>query len=401
MSAADVLRFVAGALRGHRLRSGLTLLAMAIGVAAVVVLTALGEGARRYVTGEFASLGSYLLIVLPGRAETTGGPPPLLGETERDLTIADAMALDRAPAVRRVAPLNFGTAILSAGGREREVPVLGSTRDMLEIQHLEMASGDFLPAGDPETALPVVVLGAKVREEIFGRGRALGQAVRLGDRRFRVIGVMASRGRSLGLDRDEMVIVPAASAEALFNITSLFRVLVEARSRDSIQLAREQVLSIIRSRHDGKDDVTVITQDAVLAAFDRILGALTYTLAGIAAISLSVAGVLVMNVMLVSVAERTPEVGLLKAIGAPPRQILALFLAEAALLSAAGGLAGVLAGHAGAWLIQQVYPALDTRPPAWAIAASLGTAIVAGLLFGVLPARRAARLEPVGALSRR
>ncbi len=401
MTLADVLRFAGTALRGYRRRSLLMLLAMAIGVAAVIILTALGEGARRYVTGEFASLGTHLLIVLPGRSETTGGPPPLMGETPRDLTLDDALSLTRSLYVRRVAPISVGSAPVSWQRREREVSIVGSTASFIHVRHLRMAKGRFLPAMDPRRAKPVCVIGSTVREQLFGPEAALGQWLRVGDRRFRVLGVLASEGRSLGIDLDDVVIIPVASAQALFDAPSLFRILVEARGRDVIGRAEQEVRRIIQRRHEGEDDITVITQDALVATFDRIFRALTYTVAGIAAISLAVAGILIMNVMLVAISQRTSEIGLLKSLGASGRQVMVLFLAEAGLLSASGAALGLGLGLAATQLARQLWPVLDMVPPLWAVLAGLGVALATGLVFGVMPARRAARLDPVRALSRR
>jgi len=401
MKAEDAAGFAFGALRGYRARSLLMILAMAIGVAAVVVLTALGDGARRYVTGQFASLGTNLVIVLPGRSETTGGGMPMgMAATPRDLTLDDALALTRSHRVRRVAPIVIGSAAVSWGGLERDVPVMGSTAQLREVRHLELAQGRFLPAGDPQRGSPVVVMGAKVRDELFGAHRALGEWVRIGDRRFRVIGILRSEGRSLGVDIQELVIIPVASAQRLFNAPSLFRILVQARSREAVPGVKRFVVNTLRDRHQGEEDVTVVTQDAVLATFDKIFRALTLTVAGIGGISLAVAGILVMNVMLVAVSQRTGEIGLLKALGAPSRQILVLFLAEAAMLSLLGALAGLAAGGAGTWLLAYLYPVLPARPPLWAVGAAVGVALGTGLVFGTLPARRAARLDPVQALAR-
>jgi putative ABC transport system permease protein len=399
--ADDLLRFVFSALRGYSVRTALMLLAMAIGVAAVVILTSLGEGARRFVVNEFTSLGTHLVIVLPGRSETTGGAPPLISETPRDLTIDDALALERQRAVRRIAPIAVGSVAVSWGGRDRESIIVGSTREFLDIRHLTMGQGRFLPEGDPQRASPVCVLGAKVRSELFGAHKALGEWVRIGDRRFRVIGVLATEGRSIGIDIEEVVVIPVASALALLNTNSLFRILVEARTREDVPQVREGIADIIRARHEGEDDVTVITQDAVLATFDRILRALTLTVAGIAAISLAVAGILIMNVMLVAVAQRTAEIGLLKALGASARSIQRLFVAEATVLSLLGALLGFLIGEAGSWFVGRLYPALPVGTPWWAIVAALTVALLTGVVFSLLPARRAARFDPVRALSRR
>lgn len=402
MRTTDLLGFALGAARGNRVRTALLMLAMAIGVAAVVTLTALGDGARRYVVREFSAIGSNLVIVLPGRTETGGiNPGSFVSSTPRDLTIDDAQALQRAPAVARVAPMTAGTSELSAGGRLREGMVLGATAEFVEVRQFRLAQGRFLPSEDWNRGSPLMVIGATLRAELFPNGPALGQFVRVGDRRLRVIGVLAASGSGLGMNTDELAIVPVATALAMFNTNTLFRILVEARSRDAIEPAKRQVSEILRARHDGEQDVTVITQDAMLATFDRLLGTLTLGVAGIAAISLAVAGILVMNVMLVSVSQRRSEIGLLKALGGTRRTILVAFLVEAALLSAAGALVGWALGLAGAALIRALYPVFPAYPPDWAVLAGLGTALLTGLLFGVLPARSAARLDPVAALAKR
>ncbi|HKK06465.1 MAG TPA: ABC transporter permease [Gammaproteobacteria bacterium] len=401
MIVEDVLRYSFNALVGYRRRTYLMLLAMAIGVAAVVMLTSLGEGARLYVTNQFSSLGTHLLIVLPGRNETSGGAPPGLGETPRDLTLQDALSLTRSTAVRRIAPIAVGAAPVSWQHREREVSILGSTPELYPIRHLEMAQGQFLPPGDPERGAPYAVLGAKLRHELFGSHQALGEWIRIGDSRFRVVGILAEQGQSLGVDMGDVAIIPVASAQSLFNTNSLFRILIQAKSREDISRAKHAVESILQERHEGERDVTVITQDAVLATFDRILRALTMTVGGIAAISLAVAGILIMNVMLVAVSQRTAEIGLLKALGAPQRQVATLFLTEAAALSLLGALVGLLFGLAGNAVIGHLFPSFPIEAPLWSVAAALGVALLTGLVFGVLPARRAARLDPVQALSRR
>lgn len=399
MRTADTLRFAASAAAGYPLRTVLSVLAMSIGVAAVIVLTALGDGARMYVVGQFSSLGSNLVIVLPGRSGTGGfNPANAITSTPRDLTVDDAGALRRAPAILSLAPLAVGTSEISAGGRLREVMVAGSTAELYTVRRYEMAAGQFLPADDWNRAAPVAVIGAKIQEEIFGSQNAVGQLVRIGDRRVRVVGVLKSTGQGLGMNTDELVIVPVALAQALFNSNTLFRILIEARGRDAIPAARTQALEILKARHGGEEDVTVITQDSVLATFDRLLGALTLAVAGIAAISLAVAGILVMNVMLVAVAQRTGEIGLLKALGATGANIRLAFLTEAVLLSGVGALAGYGIGQAGAAVIRQVFPVFPAYPPGWAVLAGLGTAVATGLLFGVMPARRAARLDPIQAL---
>ncbi len=402
LRSSDVTLFAWGALRGYPIRTILMLLAMTVGVAAVVVLTSLGEGARRYVVGEFASLGTNLVIVFPGRSETGGFSPGMgMGETPRDLTLNDALALNRSYNVRRISPINVGSAEVSWQRRSREVVILGSNHELLNIRHWELSQGKFLPRTDLDLAAPVAVIGSKIRNELFGAKRVLGEWIRIGDRRFRVIGIMGSEGRSIGVDVQETIIIPVASAQQLFNTSSLFRILVEAKSRNAIELVKQFVIDTLQARHHGKKDVTVITQDSVLVTFDRILSALTYALGGIAAISLAVAGILIMNVMLIAVSQRRPEIGLLKALGASHRQILILILAEALLLSTLGASIGLLFGQLGGLMIRHAFPVLPVQAPVWAVVTAFLVAIVTGLLFSLMPAQRAARLDPVLALSKR
>lgn len=400
MRPGDLTVFCLRSLRGYPLRTGLMLLAMAIGVAAVVLLTALGEGARRYVAGQFTSLGSHLLIVLPGRSETVGGPPPMLGDVARDLTIEDAMALKRSSFVRYVAPIMVGSAPVNFGNLSRETVILGATHELYTVRDLKMALGRFLAATEATRAEPVCVLGFKLKNELFSNNSPLGAFVRIGDRRFRVIGVLAKKGESLGMDMGDVAIMPVAAAGVLFNRSSLFRILVQARSRQAVEPARSALVEIIKERHDGEEDITVITQDALLATFDRILKVLTMAVGGIAAISLAVAGILIMNVMLIAVSQRTAEIGLLKAVGARSEQILKLFLSESAMLALVGAGLGLGLAVAGNLLLARIFPSFPMTPPTWAPLAAVGVAFISGLLFGVLPARRAAALDPVAALAR-
>ncbi len=396
MKTADVVAFAASALAGHRLRTALSVLGMAVGISAVVALTALGEGAREYVVAEFMSLGTNLLIVLPGRVETTGMMP--FGGTVHDLTIADFEAVaTRVPGVRHAAPIASGTETVRYGGKSRAAPIFGSTSELAEVRHLEVAAGRFLSPGDPDRGSTEVVLGSVAARELFGAASPLGEVVRIGQWRFRVVGVVAPHGRSLGFDFDELVVVPVATAMQMFNKTTLFRILVELDGGADLERGKAAVLALLADRHRS-DDVTVVTQDAMVATFSAIFNALTLALVGIASVSLTVAGVGIMNVMLVAVAERRREIGLIKALGAGRGQIVALFLTEAAILASIGGACGVAAGWAAVRAFVAVYPAFPAAAPAWAVAASLAVSTVVGLAFGVLPARRAALLDPVQAL---
>jgi putative ABC transport system permease protein len=400
VSYADLVAFALRAVRGHRIRTGLTLMGVAIGVAAVILLTALGDGARRYVMGQFESLGSTMLAVLPGKTETSGAAA-FMSVTTKDLTLADAEALARrVQGVQRMAPMSMASETVAYGDRNRKVAVIGSTSDFLEVRRLKLARGRFLPPGDLRRSPAVAVIGTAVARELFPGADPLGKMIRVGKMRARVIGVLAPHGTQLGMNLDEVAIVPVARAMRLFNRRSLFRVLLDARVHADLATVKRDVIAVMRERH-GEDDVTVVTQDAVMSSFGRILRALTLAVAAIAAISLAVAGIGIMNVMLVSVTERTSEVGLLRAVGVGRGQIAGVFLAEAALLSLAGGLVGLVLGLAGVWALVTMYPALPARPPLWAVTSALALAVAIGLLFGLLPARRAARLDPVAALGRR
>ncbi len=345
------------------------LLAVSIGVAAVVLLTGVGEGARRYVTGEFAALGTHLIVVLPGKAETAGagGTGTIIGATARDLTLEDAMAIERSARIAQVAPVVVGSGNASWRAREREITVLGTTTEMLDVQHWTMQLGRFLPEIDMDVATPVCVMGSVVRDEFFGNANPLGEWLRIGDTRCRVIGVLTQGGITGPFNTDELVILPVASAQQLFNAPGVFRILAEAVSQEVMASARQDIIEIVKARHQGEEDITVVTQDAVLSTFESIFDMITMGLAGIAAISLVVAGVLIMNVMLVAVSQRTKEIGLLKALGAKERHIITLFLTEAVCLSFFGALLGLILGNAGATMMSVVFPFLDFTAPTGAM----------------------------------
>jgi putative ABC transport system permease protein len=401
ISFLDIARYAAGALRGHRLRAFLSVLGVAIGVASVIALTSLGEGARLYIMGEFSTLGSNLLIVLPGKTETTG-TIPVFGGTQNDLTLADGRAVrERVRGVRWVAPFSIGSAPARYGEKSREAMIIGTSAEFRRIRKLELTSGRFLPEGDLERDARICVIGAKIREELFGTRSPLGEFIRIGGTRFRVIGSIAPAGTTISGNIDEMIVVPVATGMRMFNRSSLFRLIIETWNFEQIPAAKAEVLRILKERHNNVEDVTVFTQDAVLSTFNNILSILTYALGGIAAISLTVAGISIMNVMLVSVSERTREIGLLKAIGATYLQILAVFLAEASILSSIGGALGLVVGLAAGRVSQYFLPEFPAQPPTWAGLAAVVVSVSVGIVFGAIPARRAARLNPITALARR
>lgn len=401
MSPGALAGLAFGALRAHRVRTRLTVAAVAIGVAAVLLLTTLGQSARAYVVEQFTGIGANLLVVLPGRVETGGAGAAFAGGSMKPLTLDDAEALARrVPGVAAWAPVSAGVAVVSAGPRERSMTVMGSTPAFVTVRDVAVRIGRNLPPIDPHQPAQACLLGHKAARELFPGANPLGEPVRVGDQRFRVTGVLAPVGQQLGLDFDDLVVIPVANAQRLVNREGLFRVIVKIHSAEALPAAEAAARRVLQDRH-GDEDFTLVTPRALLGALDDILAALTLALAAIAAVSLGVAGVGVMNVMLISVAERVPEVGLMKAVGASRGQVLAVFLAEAALLAGSGGLAGVAVGFVGARALALAVPAFPVVTPLWAVEAALGVSVVVGLVFGAVPAARAARVPPIEALAGR
>lgn len=399
MKAADVLQFAANSLLQHRRRTLLSLLGVAMGATAVVFLTGLGDGARTFVLGEFKAIGSNLVIVMPGRTETTGMFPGI-GGVPNDLTLDDASALKhRLRGIRRVIPMTSASDVVSHRQYRRRLTIIGTTRDFFRAQGLRAERGGLLPDAEFGRATQVAVLGSKVARELFQERDPIGEVIRIGDARMRVIGVLTNRGTQMGMNVDDTVFASVASVMQIFNRTSLFRILIEVNAHADADAVKQQIIAVITDRH-GEEDVTCVTQAAVLESLGGILRTLTLAIGGVGAISLAVAGIGIMNVMLVSVSERTSEIGLLKALGAKGSQVLAVFLTEAALLSTTGGLLGLAIGITLLELLTALYPKVPVSTPMWAIASTLALAMITGPMFGVMPAWRAMRMEPVASLSR-
>jgi putative ABC transport system permease protein len=402
MRLIDLIRYTFLALRRQRFRSVMLLIAVGLGVGAVVVLTAVGEGARGYVMGEFAFLGKDTVVMFPGRKETTGGMPPITGTSARAITLDEVEVLGRTvPGVTSLAPLVIGNGPVSYKSRERESIVIGTTAAFFTIRQLEIGQGSTLPNLGLSEGKPVAVIGQKLKTELFDNRRAIGQWVRLRDYRFRVIGVLTGTGDSFGADLSEAIFVPVASAQSVFNIHGLFRVMMKVKENYQVEEVKSRISDRMQELHEGELDVTVVSPDAMLSTFDDILQVLTLGVAGIAAISLVVAGILVMNVTLMSVKQRTAEIGLLKAIGAPAAQVRTLFLTEAALIATAGATLGLLAGSFLVAAGRQLYPSIPFATPGWAMWAAFGLAVGTALVFAWLPAQQAAQLEPIDALGKK
>ncbi len=399
MTSRDIVGFAGTALLEHRRRTVLSLLGVAIGATAVVFLTGLGEGARAFVQGEFETLGSNLVIVIPGKNETTGAFPGV-GGVPNDLTLDDALALRRQlRGIRSVIPMSTATDLVSFRERRRQLAILGTTREFFSAMNLRASRGSLLPEGELERGASIAVLGNKAARELFQDRDPIGEVIRVGDARMRVIGVLAPRGTQMGRNMDDSIFAPAATVMQLFNRHSLARIMIELNAYADSEPVVDQVIAIMTDRHD-EEDITCITQAAVMDSLGGILRTLTLAVGGIAAISLAVAGIGIMNVMLVSVSERTSEIGLLKAVGARGRDVLAVFLTESALLSAAGGIVGLGLGRSLLTLVEYLYPAIPATTPLWVVLSVLAMAISTGPIFGVLPAWRAMQLEPVSSLRR-
>ena len=397
----DLIFLAFSTLVRYPLRTLMLLIATSIGVMAVILLTAVGEGARDYITGEFRDMGTNLLIVIPGKNETSGGGSPvdLAGVAPRDLTVEDAISLRQIEAIKNIAPIVIGETPAQFNGLERSVPIIGTTPSFLAVRKWEMATGQFLPGVTLDRSPPVCVIGKEVESELFGKNKAIGQWLRVGDRRCRVTGIIGTEGRAVGIDAQKVVVMPVSLATALFNRPSLFRIAIEARNTWEMEQIKKDIIRIIKKRHQGKEDITVIRQDSVMKSFDNIFNVLTMALGSIASISLFVAGILIMNVMLVAVSQRQAEIGLLKAIGAKNNQINQLFITEAIILSGFGALLGLVLGHTVTQILKVAFPTFNFLPPLWASFVSLLVALISGVVFGLLPARRAAKLDPVIALS--
>jgi putative ABC transport system permease protein len=393
----DLVRLASAAIVSHRLRSGLSMLGIAIGVAAVILLTSIGEGTRRYILGQFSQFGTNLVAIHPGRAKTSG-MPGVFGGSTRHLTIDDAEALGRIAGVEKVVPTAFGLARVEAGRRGRDVAVNGVTPDIQTVWGFHTRLGAFWPARDVRRGAPVTVLGPTLAHELFGDANPVGAPVRIGGRRFRVTGVMESKGQMLGFDLDDSAYVPVATAMQLFNLADLGEIDLTYTPAEAVRRIEAEVKRVLRSRHDGEEDFTVTTQEAMLEVFGNVMNMITMAVGAIGAISLVVGAIGILTMMWITVRERTAEIGLVRAVGASAPQVAGMFLAEAAAVALLGGAAGVVLGVGLGAALRRLWPGLPVETPLEFVAAALAVSLGVGLLAGVLPARRAARLDPIEAL---
>jgi len=398
VSPFEYLRIALEALASNKIRSFLTMLGVIIGVASVIMLVSIGEGAKTYIRSELMGIGSNLLIITPGKTETSGmGHPPSGGVHK--LTIEDMRALGkRAPALAGLTPMVVAGAPVKFGNRSRDVLVIGTDEKFEDIRNLHVEIGSFLGKGDIEAHRKVAVIGRTVKKELFQETSPLGHTVKIGETTFRIIGIMEKKGTTLGVDIDDLVFIPADTAQDIFGQDGLTQILAQVVNENEIERAKDQIRQVLMRRHAGEEDFTIITQQAMLSTAQSILSTFTYVLGGIASISLLVGGIGIMNIMLVSVRERTREIGLRKAIGAAQRDILIQFVIEAITLSMIGGIVGIVLGAGIAYAAKAAFPVVPVDITGWSIATAFTFAVLVGVFFGIYPATKAARLNPIDAL---
>jgi putative ABC transport system permease protein len=398
MNTRDLLRLAWQAVWFHRQRSVLTMLGILIGIASVILLTSIGEGARVYILSQFTQFGTTLVGISPGRIETTG-LPGALGTTIHPLTLADAAALERIRGVERVVPVVAGTAPVGQTGKTRHTFVYGVTAAAPDVWRMRVRGGRFLPASDPDQAAPVAVLGPKLKRELFGEQNCLGRHVRISGERFLVIGLMEPKGQFLGFDIDDSAYIPVASARQLFNREALHEIDVLIANASMIEPVAKRIKEVLIERHGHEQDFTITTQTGMLETLDRIIRMVSMAVGGIGAISLLVGAIGILTIMWISVNERTSEIGLARAVGATSGQILVLYLSEAALLSTLGGVLGVATGLGLSRLLHAYVPALPVQTPLAYVFLALAVSLIVGVASGLLPARKASSLDPVVALA--
>jgi putative ABC transport system permease protein len=396
MLLADYLHLATTSIRFSRMRSFLTALGIAVGITAVVLLTALGSGVQQYILNQFTQFGAHIIAINPGKSATLGISGALFS-TVRPLSIEDAQALRRIQGIETSVPVVQGNSPVEVGNRTRWTTVLGLNHETPQTWKLKVATGRFLPDDSAQQARNLAVIGAKTQAELFPGVNPLGQRIRIGQERFRVIGVMESKGQILGFDMDDAVYIPVSRAQSLFNRTGLMEidVLYQAGSNETNII--KQIKETLTQRH-GTEDITITSQSDMLKTLGSILTILKAVVAGIGSISLLVGGVGILTIMSIAVNERTGEIGLLRALGASRQQVTQLFLLEAAALAGLGGMAGMAAGIGIAWLLHAAIPAMPVQIDWLYVLLAETVAVVTGLLAGFAPARRASALPPVDAL---
>jgi putative ABC transport system permease protein len=396
MEFLDQIQFITTSIRSKRLQSFLTALGIAVGIGAVILLTSMGEGLQRFVLAEFTQFGTNLIAINPGKVTTMGTPLGIFG-SERLLTLEDCASLRQLPQVEVAVPMIQGNAEVKAGNRTRRITIYGVGPEMDTAFKMRVGRGRFLPPDDPRLARPFVVLGYKVRQELFPGIDPLGQRIQVGNLPGRVIGIMEPKGQILGFDMDDTVYLPAVRALDLFDREGLMEIDILYREGIKAEEVVAAVRRVLLHRH-GQEDFTITTQQQMLDVLGSVLGMLTVAVGALGGISLLVGSVGIFTVMTIAVRERTGEIGLLRALGATRRHILLLFLLEGTVLAGLGGTSGLILGFCCGWLIHAFVPLLPVHTPwTFVILAEL-LSMTIGIIAGILPARQAAGLNPLEAL---
>lgn len=387
------------ALNENKLRSALTMLGMIIGVSAVILLVSVGTGAKRYITSEFESLGTNIVIIQPGKTDKKNSMGPPVSSSKGKLTLQDVDAIiKRANSVSAVSGVMFGAGTIKNDFSTLNINILGASDQFIKIFNMSIADGNYISKDEEDAGRRVVVLGHNVYKGLFGNDNPLGKLVKINDSEHRVIGVIKESGDKLGFNVDEIVFIPTKSALRLFNTENLFGIRASGRSRGGLDDTVKEITEILKERRDGEEDFTMVTQVTMLESMNTILNMLTYALGAIAFISMLVGGIGIMNIMLVSVTERTREIGIRRAVGARQSDILKQFLIEAVVISLSSGLIGIFISIFITFTLYAFFPSFDMRPPFWIIPPAFFMSLFTGVIFGVWPARKASRIQTIDAL---
>lgn len=399
MILSNIVKNSTEALIENKLRSLLTMLGMIIGVMAVILLVSVGTGAKRYITSEFESLGTNVLMIQPGKTDSKNSMEMPIASSKGKLTLLDVEALLKySQTTNAISGVMFGAGVVKNENDSNNINIIGANEQFNRIFNMTLASGNYFSKEDEDSGRRVVVLGHNIKKNLFGDREALGQLVKINESEHRVIGTIKQTGDKLGFNVDEIVFIPTKSALRLFNTTNLFGIRASAKSKNEINESVSELSEILKSRRNGEEDFTFVTQVSMMESMNTILNMLTYALAAIAFISMLVAGIGIMNIMLVSVTERTREIGIRRAIGAKRSDILKQFVIEAVVISVSGGLLGILLSEIITQSLYFLFPKFDMRPPFWILPPAFFLSFFTGLIFGVWPARKAAHIQTIEAL---
>ncbi len=393
MDYSELIKLSFTSLRSNKLRSGLTTLGVIIGVFSVIMLVSIGSGLQSYITNQISGLGSNLIFVIPGRV---GGARTPGGQQTNKLTASDAKRLSaKLSSVAEIGPVIQKITTVKYGSKsDKGTSILGSTANYPSIVKTDLASGRFFTAAQERSSAKVALVGTTVVRNLFGDVNPIGKKISLSGNRYTVIGTLKSRGSLFGIDQDNTVIIPITTAQHQFGVSNLNTIYLSAKKPEYVSLVKTQARQVLL-RNLTDDDFTLQTQEQTLSTIKSVTDALTVALGGIAAISLVVGGIGVMNIMLVSVTERTKEIGLRKALGARRADILLQFLLEAIILSLTGGLIGIVLGLGASYVLSKFFVSAVTS---WSVILAFLFSLAVGVIFGMLPALRASRLSPIEAL---